>query len=186
MGHSFLNFTTILNETIMHTPLNIREKAKKIKWLVSDCDGVLTDSGAYYSEAGVYMKRFSIRDGMGVERLRDLAGVDVAIMTGENTAALRARAKTLSITELYQQIKDKRTCLEQFVDKHGIDLSEVAFIGDDHNDLEVLEMAGLSSCPSDAMPAVADICDHICGMKGGHGAFRELAEIIIDSRRAIQ
>jgi len=166
----------------MHIPLKIREKARKIKWVVTDCDGVLTDTGVYYSDQGEYMKRYSIRDGMGVERLRDLADIDVAIMTGENTGSLKQRAAKLNITELYLSIKDKAGCLDAFREKHQVDLSEIAYIGDDYNDLEVLGLVGLSACPSDAMPAIREVCDHICLERGGNGAFRELAELIIHSR----
>jgi len=182
MGHTFYNFTTILIIRVMHIPLNIREKARKIKWLVTDCDGVLTDTGVYYTAEGEYMKRFSIRDGMGVERIREETDVDVAIMTGENTGALMQRADRLKITELYLQITNKVGCMEKFLVKHNVSAGEIAYIGDDHNDLGVLEMVGLSVCPSDAMEAVKGLCDWVCQERGGYGAFREIAEIIIQSR----
>ncbi len=79
-------------------------------------------------------------------------------------------------------IKDKAGCLDTFRKKHQVDLSEIAYIGDDYNDLQVLGMVGLSACPSDAMPAIREVCDHVCLERGGYGAFRELAELIIQSR----
>jgi 3-deoxy-D-manno-octulosonate 8-phosphate phosphatase (KDO 8-P phosphatase) len=90
----------------------IRGSVRQIQLLLTDCDGVLTDGSVYYSERGEAMKRFSIRDGMGVERLRTLAGVEVGIISGEDSAALRMRAQKLRITELYLGIKDKISVLD--------------------------------------------------------------------------
>lgn len=156
-----------------------QEKAKRIKLLLTDVDGVLTDNGVYYSEQGELMKRFSIRDGMGVERLRKLCSIDTGIVTGELSPSVARRAEKLQITHLYLGVKDKLGRLNEIMATHGLSWEEIAFIGDDVNDLEVLQRAGLSACPGDAMPQVSAIVDYHCAVRGGYGAFREFAEYII-------
>ena len=159
-----------------------KEKAKKIRLLLTDVDGVLTDNGVYYGENGEVLKRFSIRDGMGVERLRNLCGVDTGIVTGELSPSVAKRAEKLKIVQLHLGIKDKRGRLEEILAKGGFSWDELAFIGDDVNDLEVLGKVGLSACPADAMPAVRPVVHYRCVANGGHGAFREFAEWIISLR----
>ncbi len=161
------------------------EKALKIRLLLTDCDGVLTDAGVYYSARGEEMKRFSIRDGMGVERLRTLCGVDTGIMTGENSAIVARRAEKLKMTHLYLGIKNKAAQLQTMLEQHGFGADEVAFIGDDMNDLEILQLVGLSACPADAMPKVKAVVHYVCQSDGGKGAFREFAEYIIEQRTKI-
>jgi len=158
------------------------EKAKKIKLLLTDNDGVLTDNGVYYGENGEVLKRFSIRDGMGVERLKKLCGVETGIITGETSPSVRKRAEKLAITELYLGIKDKAALLNDIVWRKNINPDEIAFIGDDVNDLLIMEKIGLSACPGDAMPQVVKQVDYICNNKGGNGAFREFAEFIIAAK----
>jgi 3-deoxy-D-manno-octulosonate 8-phosphate phosphatase (KDO 8-P phosphatase) len=161
------------------TMTNIERKAAQIKLLLTDCDGVLTDAGVYYTAHGEEMKRFSMRDGMGVERLRKLAKVEVGIVTGENSMPVARRASKLHITELHLGCKDKVNTLLSIAEKNKLSLDEIAFIGDDVNDEAVLKMVGLSACPADAMQEIKDIADYRCRNYGGHGAFRELAELII-------
>ncbi len=157
----------------------IIRKAGKIKLLITDCDGVLTDNGVYYSENGESSKRFSIRDGMGVERLRTRAGVETAIMTGENSKSVLKRAEKLKIKFLYQDAKDKKALLPDLIAKTGFSSEEMAFIGDDTNDIEIIKEIGFSATPADGTAFTKEIVDYICKEKGGHGAFRELAELII-------
>ncbi|HVS96681.1 MAG TPA: HAD-IIIA family hydrolase [Puia sp.] len=159
-----------------------KEKALKIRLLLTDVDGVLTDNGVYYGENGEALKRFSIRDGMGVERLRKLCAIETGIVTGELSPSVTMRAEKLRITQLHLGVKDKHGKLEQIVATTGIGWDAVAFIGDDVNDLEVLEKVGLSGCPGDAMEPVRRIVHYRCSAKGGDGAFREFAEWIISMR----
>lgn len=161
----------------------IIEKAKKIKLVLTDCDGVLTDAGVYYSANGEELKRFSIRDGMGVERLRKLAHAEVGIITGENSPAVAQRAAKLKIEELHLACKDKLEALHIICQKHELTPEQIAFIGDDVNDLEIIGAVGLSACPVDAMKEVRDTVDYQCRNFGGHGAFREFAELIVKSKR---
>ena len=158
---------------------SITEKASKIKLLLTDCDGVLTDGGVYYGENGEVLKRFDIRDGMGVERLKNLANVETGIITGEVSPSVKKRAEKLKITELHLGIKDKLTLLTDILERKNLQPHEVAYIGDDVNDLEIMQKIGLSACPADAMIFNKNIADYVCENKGGHGAFREFAELII-------
>lgn len=161
----------------------LKEKASKIKLVISDSDGVLTDTGVYYTEKGEAMKRFSIRDGMGVDRLRNLLGVESGIITGELSGSVKMRAQKLGIAELHQGIKDKKKVLHEIIERRNIKLENVAYIGDDTNDMEVLKMAGLSACPADAVIQIKQLVDYITDSKGGYGAFRDLAELIIASQK---
>ena len=134
----------------------MKEASLGIKLLITDCDGVLTDAGVYYSANGEEMKRFSIRDGMGVERLRNLAGIETAIITGELSGSVRKRAEKLKITELHLGIKDKVACLQEILSRKNLQPAEIAYIGDDYNDLEVLQLVGLSACPADGLGNATD------------------------------
>jgi len=157
----------------------VKEKATKIKLVLTDVDGVLTDAGVYFGENGEIMKRFSIRDGMGVERMRELCGIETGIVTGEISPSVAKRAEKLKITDVYLGAKNKLLELDKILLKKGLKHEQVAFIGDDTNDLEIMKMAGLSACPADGTTFVKNIADYICKERGGHGAFREFAEFII-------
>ncbi len=157
-------------------------RARGIRLLVSDCDGVLTDGGVYYSEAGEVSKRFHIRDGMGVERLRERAGIETAIVSGEMSPSLQKRAEKLAITECHLGIKDKAALLRALAARRRLPLPALAYMGDDVNDLEALALAGLSACPADAYSEVLERAHIVCAARGGHGAFREFAEILIAAR----
>ncbi|MGH8580824.1 MAG: KdsC family phosphatase [Gammaproteobacteria bacterium] len=164
----------------------IIKKAGLVKMLLTDCDGVLTDGGVYYSPAGELLKRFSIRDGMGVERLRTLVGVETGIISGENSAPLERRAEKLRIKECHLGISDKDQVVRSIIARRGLSRAELAYIGDDANDLEVFALVGLCACPSDAFDQIKSRADMICRNKGGHGAFREFAEIIISAQTGSQ
>jgi 3-deoxy-D-manno-octulosonate 8-phosphate phosphatase (KDO 8-P phosphatase) len=153
-------------------------RARRIRLVLTDCDGVLTDGGVYYSERGEEMKRFNIRDGMGVVRLRE-HGIASGIITGEISPSVRTRAAKLQIEELHLGIKDKPACLQGILDRTGLAADEIAFIGDDTNDIEILGRVGFSACPGDATPFARAVADFHCQTPGGHGCFRELAEFII-------
>jgi 3-deoxy-D-manno-octulosonate 8-phosphate phosphatase (KDO 8-P phosphatase) len=157
-------------------------KAQRIKLLLTDVDGVLTDNGVYYGESGEILKRFSIRDGMGVERLRKLCGIETGIVTGELSPSVARRAEKLQIVQLHLGVKDKLGKLHELMAKEGLTWEELAFIGDDVNDLAVLEKVGFSACPGDAMAAVSRVVHYRCTERGGYGAFREFAEYIITLR----
>src|SRR5471030_3277308 len=114
----------------------LNEKLSRIKLLLTDCDGVLTDGGVYYGEAGERLKKFNIRDGMGVERLLNLADVTTGIVTGEFSPSVIKRAEKLKIIELHLGAKDKPAVLKEILSRLNLQPEQVAFIGDDVNDLE--------------------------------------------------
>jgi len=158
------------------------QKLSAIKLVLTDCDGVLTDAGVYYGESGEELKKFNIRDGMAVERMRNLANVDTGIITGELSPSVAKRAEKLKISELHLGAKDKPAVLKEILERLKLDATDVAYIGDDCNDLEIMEMVGFTAAPADALSFVKAKVDYVCEAKGGEGAFRELAELIIESR----
>lgn len=161
------------------TGVPLETKIRAIRLLLTDCDGVLTDGKVYYSALGEDLRAFSVRDGMGVERLRRLAGVEVGIVSGERSAGLRRRAEKLQIDILHMGIRDKLAIVGEISRLRGLGLEAIAYIGDDVNDLSVLEGVGFSACPADAMPGIAERVDYVCRRTGGAEAFRELCEVII-------
>ena len=152
---------------------------------MTDVDGVLTDAGVYYSGEGEALKRFSMRDGMGVELLRN-AGIRTAFLTREQSPIVAARANKLQIDCVWSGQLDKRQALPGLVQELGFAAQAVAYIGDDVNDLGALGWvaeAGLAVCPADAVPRVAAAAHFITAARGGHGAFRELCDLILDNQQ---
>ena len=153
----------------------------KVRMLAMDVDGVLTDAGMYYSESGDELKKFHTRDGMGIKMLQ-AAGVITAFITKEKTAIVERRGQKLAVPEVHQGIDDKLTDLTRLVRKYGLTLAQVAYIGDDVNDLEVLQAVGFSAAPADAMPIVIEAVHYVCAKKGGEGAVREISDLILAAR----
>jgi 3-deoxy-D-manno-octulosonate 8-phosphate phosphatase (KDO 8-P phosphatase) len=158
------------------------KKASKIELLLTDCDGVLTDTGVYYTSEGESMKRFSIRDGMGVERLRKYAGVETGIITGEDTDIVKKRAEKLKMTEIHLGINYKDRTLLEIMERRKLNRDQIAFIGDDSNDVTVMKLSGLTACPADATGFAKQYADLIVENNGGNGAFRDFAEFIIEAK----
>ena len=153
----------------------------KVRMLAMDVDGVLTDAGMYYSESGDELKKFNTRDGMGIKMLQ-AAGVITAFITKEKTAIVERRGQKLAVPEVHQGVDDKLTDLTRLVRKYGLTLAQVAYIGDDVNDLEVLQAVGFSAAPADAMPIVIEAVHYVCAKKGGEGAVREISDLILAAR----
>ena len=160
---------------------HLTAKARRVKLVLTDSDGVLTDNGVYYSAQGEEMKQISIRDGMGVERLRN-CGIATGIITGETSPSVVKRAHKLRITELHLGVKDKAAQLQEILTRLQLQPDEVAFIGDDTNDVEIMKLVGLAACPADATDFARHVAHYHCTTPGGHGCFRELAEFIIASQ----
>ena len=152
-----------------------------IKLFGCDVDGTLTDAGMYYTENGDELKKFNTRDGMGIKLLRE-SGIITLIITSENTKIVENRAKKLKVDYLYQGVQNKLEIIEELLKKLNIDKSEFAYIGDDINDKEILEFAGLKACPNDAMEIIKNI-DNILIMskKGGEGTVREFIDNYINT-----
>lgn len=172
----------VIDNQLMKKNIHLKEKLEKIKLVLTDNDGVLTDTGVYYSAKGEELKRFSIRDGMGIERLRKYANVETIIITGEESGAVRSRAEKLKMKEYYLGAKKKEEVLLEILKKHNLTVDEIAFVGDDSNDVEIMKLVGFKATPSDGMNFIKEIADYICENKGGNGAFREVAELIISSK----
>ncbi|MEI8015232.1 MAG: HAD-IIIA family hydrolase [Nitrospira sp.] len=154
-----------------------------IRLFATDVDGVLTDAGMYYAESGDEWKKFNTRDGMGIKLLQR-AGIITAIVTQERTKLVARRAEKLMIPELHQGVMDKLSLVRDMASRHGLTLSQVAYIGDDINDLETLKAVGFSSTPADGMPQIAAAVDYVCQKKGGEGAVREIIEMILEAQRS--
>jgi YrbI family 3-deoxy-D-manno-octulosonate 8-phosphate phosphatase len=169
----------VIDNQLKQKNLHLKEKLEKIRLVLTDNDGVLTDTGVYYSAKGEELKRFSIRDGMGIERMRKYAGVETIIITGEESGSVRTRAEKLKIREFYLGVNKKEELLPEIMKKNEVALDEIAFVGDDSNDIEIMKMVGFRATPADGMSFIKEISDYICENKGGNGAFREVAELII-------
>lgn len=159
-----------------------QQRAKAVKIVLSDNDGVLTDACVFYSQKGEELKRYNMRDGMGFDRLRKLAALPCGIITKERTDFSIRRSEKLSLEFIRVGIDDKVTTIEQILAEQGFDWEDLAYIGDDVNDLPVLKKAGFTGCPGDALPTVCDECDIQTHAFGGQGAFRAFAEFILKSK----
>jgi 3-deoxy-D-manno-octulosonate 8-phosphate phosphatase (KDO 8-P phosphatase) len=161
------------------------ERARRLRLVLTDCDGVLTDGGVYYAAEGEAMRRFSVRDGMGVERLRE-SGIWTAIVTRERSRSVERRAAKLRMPYLFAGIQDKAGHLDAILRDTGLDTTSLAYIGDDVNDLGLIAAVGergLTAAPADAMPEVLESVHYRCTAPGGSGAFRDFAEWILRLKR---
>jgi len=150
-----------------------------IKLLVLDVDGCLSDGKLIYDSHGVESKNFNVKDGLGITTWIKL-GNQVAIITGRNSTVVQTRANELGIQHLHQGIKDKHRVLKDIVDSLGITLQEVAAIGDDLNDYNMLSLVGRSFTPANGVKEIKNIVNTILSCNGGDGAVREMIDIIVD------
>ena len=158
------------------------EKAKKIRLLILDVDGVLTDGGLLYSnQAGEELKKFNVKDGLGIKLLTQ-EGIRVVIISGRTSKAVEHRARELGIQEVYQGVRDKVAVFEEIIKRDKINPEEVSFIGDDLIDLSLLSRVGFSVGVSDGVDAVKEAADYVTQLPGGKGAVREVCEIILKSQ----
>ncbi|MBI4648232.1 MAG: HAD-IIIA family hydrolase [Bacteroidia bacterium] len=152
------------------------KKQKQIKFLVLDVDGVMTDGGMYYTEQGDDMKKFNTKDGMGIKELIK-NGFPVGIISASFVSKLvERRAKALGVQYIYIGTKSKFGILEEWCKQLRISLKEIAFIGDDINDIEIMQKVGLSACPADALEQVKAVAGVILSKKGGDGCIREFID----------
>lgn len=147
-----------------------------IKILVMDVDGTLTDGKINISEKGELFKSFNVKDGYGIANLLPKMNILPVIITGRNSEIVKERCKDLNIELLYQGINDKIFQLKEVLYKLNLTADQVAYIGDDLNDLDCLEYVGISACPSDAVSLVKERVNYICKNKGGNGAVREFID----------
>jgi YrbI family 3-deoxy-D-manno-octulosonate 8-phosphate phosphatase len=161
---------------------SIIRKSRAITVVVTDIDGVWTDGTMYYSPEGEALKAFSTYDGMGVELLRN-QGIPTVIITGEDSPFTLRRAEKLNIDRIYTGVKKKRDALDALCGELSLTLDAVAYIGDDVNDLDILQCAGLSAMPSSSPILGRFTPDYITQRPGGKGAFREFADLILEAKQ---
>jgi 3-deoxy-D-manno-octulosonate 8-phosphate phosphatase (KDO 8-P phosphatase) len=171
------NSQEILKKMKLSTP-RIWSKLKLPKLILTDIDGVWTDGGMYYSEKGEELKKFNTSDSAGVI-LAHLLNIPVGIITGENSQAVAQRGKKIKIDYVFLGTTNKLAKAKELCEELGFDLMDVAYIGDDLNDILLLRNVGLSACPSNAPIYVKDEVDWKLKKSGGEGAFREFVERII-------
>ncbi len=150
-----------------------------IKMIIMDIDGTLTDGKIYIGSEGEVMKAFNVKDGLGIRKLL-VNGIVPVIITGRKSKIAAYRAKELNITEVHQGISDKVSELKRVCEKYQLTLNEVAYIGDDENDLECIKLCGYSGCPADAVNDVKKVVNFISKLNGGEGAVREYIEYLLN------
>jgi 3-deoxy-D-manno-octulosonate 8-phosphate phosphatase (KDO 8-P phosphatase) len=163
-----------------HISEEIRGKAKKIRMIILDVDGVLTDGSIILDNNGNEFKRFNVRDGHGI-RLLIRAGIKGAIITGRRSEVVVRRAEELGITEVHQGVFDKLSVYEKILSKYNFKEEEIAFMGDDIVDIGILRRVGLSAVPADAEEGVKRWASFVSAKNGGRGAVRELTNLILSS-----
>jgi 3-deoxy-D-manno-octulosonate 8-phosphate phosphatase (KDO 8-P phosphatase) len=164
--------------------LELQRRARQIRFLLTDCDGVLTDTHVCYSESGEVTREFSIRDGLAVVLLRRV-GIETGIISGESSESLRRRAETLRISQLHVRISSKAQRVRYIAELSGLSLDQIAYIGDDVDDLELMVLlreSSLVAAPANASLAVRQIAHYSCVSDGGNGAFRDFADWILKQR----
>ena len=161
--------------------MRLRDKARPIKLILMDVDGTLTDGALFVMPDGEEVKGYHVRDGMGILMARR-AGMEVGVLTGKASRGFDHRAARLRLAEVHQNVADKAVCLAGILDRRKLSAAEVAYSGDDLNDLDVLRSVGLAGAVGDAHPLVRRSCDYVCRLAGGRGAVREFIEFIIRSQ----
>lgn len=158
-----------------------RARLGRVRALVLDVDGVLTDGALYYGPEGRSFKRFDVKDGMGIVLLQK-AGVRVAFLSADASDGVLKRARKLGVRDAYVGVQDKSAAFDRFLRARGLAAAEVAYVGDDINDVPVLSRAGVAIAPADAVPEVRRAAHWVTSRPGGRGAVREICEAILKFR----
>ena len=157
------------------------ESLKKIKLVISDVDGVLTDGGMYYSARGDIQKKFHARDGMGISILKR-NNIPTVIITKEKNLMVKKWASKMPVHRLFDGVKKKESLVPKLCKLYNLKEENIAYIGDDVNDMEIMKKIGLSISPNDANLEVRKIANHITKSKGGEGVLREVCDLIISKK----
>lgn len=157
------------------------DKAKKIKLLLLDVDGVLTDGRIIYDSRGSDMKFFDVHDGLGVYILKK-AGIPTILITAKGSRAIRPRARDMEVETVYENISPKTKVLDKILKKYNVSSEEVCFVGDDLVDLCLMKSVGFPIAVLNAAAEIKQVADYITGREGGRGAVREVAELILKSQ----
>ncbi|MGB0747839.1 MAG: KdsC family phosphatase [Magnetospiraceae bacterium] len=158
-------------------------RLRQIKLLSLDVDGVLTDSGLYYTDSGEEIRRFNVKDGMGIKLARR-AGCEVCILSAGTGDSILHRGRQLGLDLVFHQVRDKKAKLAEICSSLGIGLADTAHMGDDTNDMPLMAEVGFALAPADAMPAVRDAADLVTVKGGGMGCVREVCDLIVQARDA--
>ena len=161
--------------------MNTTDIAKKIKLIIFDVDGVLTDGGLYYSDLGLEFKRFNSLDGLGIKLLKE-NGIEPAVITARNSKSVGYRMQNLAIEHFYQGQNDKMVAFNQLLAKLCLEETQVAYMGDDVIDLPVMNKAGFAIAPANAHDLVKQQADLITDKIGGHGAVREVCDLLLKAQ----
>lgn len=151
-----------------------------IKILIIDVDGTMTDGGIYYDERGNELKKFNTRDAAGIFAAKKV-GIEVLILTGRESSTTYKRMTELGVKRIYQNVKDKRSFIEDYMKQYNLKKDDVGYIGDDLNDYYSMLLAGFIACPKDACKEIITMADHVSTKKGGDGAVREIIEYYLDN-----
>jgi 3-deoxy-D-manno-octulosonate 8-phosphate phosphatase (KDO 8-P phosphatase) len=162
-------------------PAELRRRLRRLRALVLDVDGVLTDGGLFYGASPEPLKRFNVKDGMGLRLARE-AGLAIAWISGERSQAVLRRARKLKVVDVFLETEDKLPALLKFLDRRQISPEDAAYAGDDILDLPPMERVGLAIAVADAMPQVRQAAHWITRRRGGEGAVREICDAILASR----
>lgn len=161
--------------------MDFTAKLQRIRMILSDVDGCLTDGSLIFDEQGNEIKAFHARDGLGITIWKRKGGL-IGFVTRRCTAVVRKRAEELKIHELCQGVENKLSMLEEICKKYELTPEEVAYVGDDLVDYDIMKAVGISACPADSVPEIKEIADYVCRTNGGKGVVRELIEQILKSR----
>lgn len=156
----------------------LRTRLSQVKLLALDVDGVLTDGGLYYTDSGEELKKFNVKDGLGIQRVMK-SGVEVAIISAGHSVSTLHRAKKLGIVHVFIGIEDKLSTLKNLCEQLTVSLSEVAYVGDDLVDLPILRLVGCPITVSDAMPENQELAIYVTQKAGGQGAVREVCDLLV-------
>lgn len=148
---------------------------EKIKYLIIDVDGTMTDAGIYYDENGNELKKFCTKDAAAFFAAHHV-GIKIMVLTGRECAATTRRMTEMKVEFLYQNVKDKVTFLKKFISENNIKKEEIGYIGDDLNDYLAMQLCGFIGCPSDSCREIIEIADYVSNKKGGQGAVRDVVE----------
>ncbi|MDP6788438.1 MAG: HAD hydrolase family protein [Rhodospirillales bacterium] len=157
------------------------ERLQGVKLLSLDVDGVLTDGGLYYTDDGQQLRKFNVKDGMGIQRVR-AAGAEVAVISAAQAPAILRRGESLGLDHVHVGCEDKLAALEKICQESGFDLSDVAHMGDDLNDVPVLEAVGLPLSVADAVAEARAAAAYVTSRRGGDGAVREICDLMVSAR----
>lgn len=154
----------------------------RIKLIVLDVDGTLTDGGIYYDTQGNEMKRFDVKDGLGI-KVGIAAGLEFAVITGRESPMVERRVKELGIQYLIQGAQKKVPAMQKLTKDRGFSMEEIAYMGDDLNDLPAMRLVGVRACPADADQEVRELCEYVSAENGGHGAVRSFVQEILTQKK---